>query len=314
MTLIKKSTELVVPTTIKMMLYGQAGMRKTTTALSAPAPLLLDFDGGVKRVNLSHLDGVDIVQVGSWDEVLQVVSQEDLSPYQTIVVDTVGKMMDFIVTHKCGTRQPQLRDWGGINQEFQSFIRNLSALGKNLIFVAHRDSRKDGDETVFIPALREKSYNSIVTELDLLGYMEARNEGGRVRCTVTFDPTARNDGKNTCQLPSIMEVPTILDAQGNPTGKNDFIQKQVIAPYVAMIGKKRQEQERYNRVMAEIEDNILLISDARSANQFVEIIDNFAHTGSSKMKARALFADKVKELGLVYDKESKTYRDAEPEA
>ena len=93
MSLIKKSNELVLPTTIKMMIYGQAGMRKTTTALSAPAPLLLDFDNGVKRVNMSHLDGVDIVQITSWDDVDEVL-KEDLSAYKTIVVDTIGKMLE----------------------------------------------------------------------------------------------------------------------------------------------------------------------------------------------------------------------------
>lgn len=63
MSLIKKSNELVIPSTVKMMIYGQAGMGKTTVALSAPKPLLLDFDNGVKRVNMAHLDGIDIVQV-----------------------------------------------------------------------------------------------------------------------------------------------------------------------------------------------------------------------------------------------------------
>ena len=47
MSLIKKSNELVIPTTVKMMIYGQAGMGKSTVALSAPKPLLLDFDNGV---------------------------------------------------------------------------------------------------------------------------------------------------------------------------------------------------------------------------------------------------------------------------
>ena len=36
MSLIKKSNELVIPTTVKMMIYGQAGMGKSTVALSAP--------------------------------------------------------------------------------------------------------------------------------------------------------------------------------------------------------------------------------------------------------------------------------------
>ena len=99
MSLIKKANELVIPTTIKMMLYGQAGMGKTTVSLSAPKPLLLDFDNGVKRVNMAHLDGIDTVQITSWNDVQQVL-QEDLSGYQTIVIDTIGKMMDFIITYK----------------------------------------------------------------------------------------------------------------------------------------------------------------------------------------------------------------------
>ena len=306
MSLIKKSNELVIPSIIKMMIYGQAGMRKTTTALSAPSPLLLDFDNGVKRVNMSHLDGVDIVQITSWTDVQQVL-QEDLSAYRTIVVDTIGKMMDFIISYKCGTRQPQIRDWGGINQEFSGFVRNLSNLNKNIIFVAHRDTRKEGDDTVFIPALREKSYNSIVTELDLLGYMEARNENGRVKCTITFDPTSRNDGKNTCNLPSIMEVPTILDKNGNPTAKNDFITTQVINPYLAMLQVKKAEIDKYNKVIEEIKEQVELVTDAESINDLLSRLGEFQHIGSSMVAAKVLINNKAKALGLVPNKETKTY-------
>ncbi len=73
--------------------------------------------------------------------------------------------MDFIISYKCGTRQPSIRDWGGINARIFMVVRTLSDLKKHVIFVAHRDTRKEGDDTVFVPALREKSYNSIVTEL-----------------------------------------------------------------------------------------------------------------------------------------------------
>ena len=117
MSLIRKSNELNIPETVKMMIYGQAGMGKTTLAPSAPKPLLLDFDNGVKRINMSHLDGVDTVQVTSWSDVQQVM-QEDLSAYESIVVDTIGKMMDFIISYKCGSRQPSIKDWSGINAEF----------------------------------------------------------------------------------------------------------------------------------------------------------------------------------------------------
>lgn len=304
MSLIRKSNELEIPTTVKMMIYGQAGMGKTTLALSAPKPLLLDFDNGVKRVNMSHLDGVDTVQMSSWNDSQQVLN-EDLSSYQTIVVDTIGKMMDFIISYKCGTRQPSIRDWGGINQEFSWLTRTLSSLNKNVIFVAHRDSRKEGDDTVFIPALREKSYNSIVTELDLLGYLEMKSENGRQRRTITFDPTSRNDGKNTCNLPSILEVPSILDANGKPIAKNDFINAKVVSPYLTMLAAKKAETEKYNKVLNEIKENIALITDAQSANDFISRIDQFEHVGSSKQMAGQLLSAKAKSLNLILNKERK---------
>ena len=308
MALIKKAAELEINSAIKMMIYGQAGMGKTTLALSAPSPLLIDFDGGVKRVNMNHLQGVDIVQVNTWAEVNQLFS-EDLSAYQTIVIDTIGKMMDFIIAYKCGSKQPSLRDWGGINQEFQSFTRNLSNLGKHIIFVAHRDSRKNGDDTVFIPALREKNYNSIVTELDLLGYLEMRSEQGVQRRTITFDPTSLNDGKNTCGLPSMMVIPTIIDKQGNMTQPNNYVTEQIIKPYNTMLRTKQDEIARYANTLSEIREAVEFITDARSANEFAARIKEFDHIGSSLQMARSLFSDKVKSLGLEYDKETKQYKD-----
>ena len=311
MGLIKKSAELVIPTNVKMMIYGQAGMGKTTIALSSPKPLLIDFDNGVKRVNESHLQGVDIVQVESWEDIrtLLIAELSSLNAYKSIVVDTIGKMMDYIINYKCANRQPSIRDWSGINQEFQWFVRAISSLNKNIVFVAHRDTRKEGDDTVFIPALREKSYNSIVTELDLLGYMEMRNQNGIVRRTITFDPTNRSDGKNTCNMPAIMEIPTIVDKQGHAKGENNFIQNSVIAPYISMLGEKKKEQEAYNKIIGEIEDNIALITDAQSANDFLSRIGNFEHVGSSKEKAAYMMKKKADELGLVFDKKTKQYAD-----
>ena len=55
MSLIKKSNELVIPSTVKMMIYGQAGMGKTTVALSAPKPLLLDFGQWRETCEVWHI-------------------------------------------------------------------------------------------------------------------------------------------------------------------------------------------------------------------------------------------------------------------
>ncbi len=313
MSLIKRSNELKIQKNVKMMVYGQAGMGKTTVALSAPKPLLLDFDNGIKRVNAAHLDdSVGIVQVNNWKEILDLLNynRSDLEEFDTIVVDTIGKMIDYIIAYHCGGRNPQIQDWGTINNDFKWFTSSLSQLNKNIVFVAHRDTRKGGDNTVFIPALREKNYNSIVTELDLLGYLEMRSENGRQIRTITFSPTSRNDGKNTCQLPDVMNIPVIVDQNGQPTTPNDFIQKNIISKYHQMIEQKEEKVKAYNAALEEVKAGVEQITDAQGANYFIAHIKDYANQGNSViLHARYLFANKVKGLGLVYDKETKEYKD-----
>jgi phage nucleotide-binding protein len=314
MGLIKKSNELTIQKNVKMMVYGQAGMGKTTLALSSPNPLLLDFDNGVKRVNNAHLgDNVGIVQINNWQEIVTLLTTEaaELAPFGTIVVDTIGKMMDFIIAYRCGGRNPRVQDWGTINNDFKWFVNALSGLGKHIIFVAHRDSRKEGDDTVFVPALREKSYNSIVTELDLLGYLEMKNENGVQKRSITFDPTSRNDGKNTCQLPGVMFIQNILNQNGQPTGANDFIEKQIISKYQSMISVKEKAAQEYQAALEEIKNACELMTDAVGANHFLEHIKDYANLGNSVILfARDIFSKRVKALGLKYNKDTKQYEDA----
>lgn len=306
---IKTSAQLELPTTIKAMLYGQAGMGKTTLALSMPKPLLLDFDGGVSRVNTQHLDGVGVAQITSWAEALELFNT-DLSDYRTVVIDTAGKMMDYIITHKCGNRQPSIRDWGGINAEFNNFTRGLANLGMNVIYVAHRDQTKDGDETVYIPMMRSKNFTAIVTELDLLGYVEMRQLNGKVERTITFNPTDRSEGKNACNLPGLMQIPTIVDANGNATGANDFMTEKVLKPYLSMLQAKRDAQAAYAEALKGLEQEVAAIDGADAANEFIAGIDRYKGASNMLAVARKLFSARVKELGLVYNKDSKSYEPA----
>lgn len=306
MTLIRKPHEIEVQQTLKCLIYGQAGTGKTTLALSSPKPLLLDFDGGVNRLNNSHR--ADTVQIKNWGECLQVM-KEDLSAYQTIVVDTIGKMLDFIIEDVCKGRVPQIKDWGPINNHFTSFCRQLNGLNKNIIFVAHRDNRKEGDKNVFVPAIREKSYNSIVTELDLMGYLESRED----KRVITFDFSDRNDGKNTCNLPRFIDIPTVVDAQGNAL-PNTFLAVSVIAPHLAKLKAGEELQRKYMGVIQEIKEELSLVTDEVSLNDLIARIDAFDHVGSSKATAKVLISARARELGLTYNKEAGKYEKHEPAA
>ena len=76
-----------------IILGGVAGIGKTTLALSAPKPLLIDLDNGIKRVAPRFRKDTDIVS--SYEELINDLNG-DLSAYETIVVDTGGRLLEFL--------------------------------------------------------------------------------------------------------------------------------------------------------------------------------------------------------------------------
>lgn len=311
MSLIKKANELEIQGKIKALIYGQAGMGKTTFAISSTKPLLFDFDNGVHRVNYQHLQDVDTVQISSYQDFVDVLSNEDLAPYETFVIDTGGKLLDYMGDYIIsknpkmgrGNGMLTLQGYGERKAMFSALVKKISIMNKHIVFVAHRQTTTEGDDTRYVPMFGGSNYDSLVTELDLVGYMEAN---GKER-TITFDPTSRNDGKNTCNLPSIIKIPTILDDNGNPTAPNNYMEKHVIEPYYARLAQRRAAGQDYNDLINELENQILLITDEVSANDFVSRIDEFDHIGNSKLAAGKMLAKKAKELKLVYSKESGKY-------
>ena len=306
MSLIRKPDQIKVQDTVKCLIYGQGGTGKSTLALSAPKPLYIDFDTSASRLNAAHR--VDTVQVSSWQEVQQVL-QEDLSAYQSIVVDTVGKMIDFIIVDTCGTKQPRINDWGTINQKFQWFTRAVYSLSKHVIFVAHRDSRKEGDNTIFVPAIREKNYNAIVTEIDLMGYIESKNN----QRVITFDFSDRNDGKNTCNLPQFINIPTIVDKDGKATATNNFFEKNILAGFRARLQQQAEITKQYNNTCKAIDEYLEVVADADSANLFLDNVlanKDFKHVGASKEYAKSKIAELAVKLELKFNQTSKQYEAA----
>lgn len=309
MSLIKKPNQLEINPCIKALVYGQAGTGKTTVALSAPKPLLFDFDGGIHRVNPAH--HTDTVQIKSYQDLLDVLNNENLSEYETLVIDTGGKCLDFMAEYiikknpKMGKANGSLtlQGYGERKMEFSALVKKISNLNKHIVFVAHRETKTEGDDTRYIPLFGGSNYDSLVTDLDLVGYVEMNG----TKRTITFNPTSRNDGKNTCNLPAIMELPTILDNTGSPIAENDFLTKNVIEAYKERLKRINTEKQAYDKLIAELKEQIELITDDAMANDFIGRIDEFDHIGNSKSVAGKLLNDKAKALKLVLNKETKKY-------
>lgn len=311
MSKIKLPHQLSVEAVSKTLIYGQPGLGKTTLALSAPNPLLLDFDKGVHRVDPKHQ--TPTVQVQSWEDILDVLD-EDLSLFSTLVIDTAGKMLDFMSVYliqedpKLGKRDGSLslQGYGARKQMFVNFLTRVSMMGKHLVFVAHEREEKDGEQKVVRPEIGGSSAGDLIKELDLVGYMEAH---GKTR-TISFDPCEKFYAKNTCNLEPVIKLPDVRTAPNNQMTT-------IIRGYQASVKKRQQMAVDYSEFMQFAAEQVESIADAETANEVVAWAKNCnTHIWDSKLQTSRMVQKKAEELGLVFNKTELKYEDAkqpEPE-
>lgn len=314
MSLFKNPAELKVSHTIKALIYGNPGIGKSTLALSAPSPVLLDFDGGVQRVNGAFQ--CPTLQVESWSQVGEALKEisESSVPCETIVIDTAGKMLDYMgqAIIKDNSRYGKndgsltLQGYGVRKTMFVNFLRQVSIMGKHIVFVAHEREEKDGDTRIIRPEIGGSSAGDLIKELDLVGYMSAI---GKDR-TVFWSPNEKFYAKNTCNLPPAHRVATIVDEQGNVVGENNFLTL-VFAQYENDLRKTADIRKRYDQLLMSFEKGVNSVKDVKSANEVLEKINEYnGHLWDSKIRTEKMLAKKADELNLKFDPINNKYEAA----
>ena len=298
-----------------MLIYGQPGIGKTTLACSAPEPVLFDCDGGVQRISGAHQ--VPTLQVEKWADIDAALREiEAGKEFKTIVIDTCGKLLAYMeaeikandpkktFTDRSGALT--LKGYGARKQMFIAFINRVRLTGRSLVFVAHEQEQKRGEETVLRPEVGGSSVNDLIKELDLVGYMEASGDGEAMVRTVSFNPSSRFYAKNTCNLPAVIKLPVTVDASGNPTGKNNFLSL-VIADFFKRRKEDHDKVADFEGLMNVIDSQIAEVKDAESANEAIYNFLNMKHIYNSKELASQHLNARAAELGLVYNKTRQAY-------
>ena len=317
MGLIKMPSELEVKKTISILIYGEPGIGKTTLGVSAPNAVLFDYDGGVQRINGAHR--VPTLQVSSWEQTQEAIEEinKELPQTQTIVIDTVGKMLDYmsdyIIRTNVGNKKVVQMDgslglggYGIRKTMFANFIRQLFLKGYNVIFIAHEVEQKRGEDYIKRPEVGGSSVNDLIKELDLVGYLRAV---GKKR-TITFDPEEHYYAKNTCNLAPNIEIPVVVDANGNVNASNDFMCK-IIDVYHESQKRDLEKTGEYEKQIAQIKADIAALNDAAGVNAYVEVCKQMAaenkHIYNSKMVQRSTLQARIDELKLTFNKEKGCY-------
>jgi len=247
MSKITKANEIKIPETVVGLIYGQPGVGKSSLALSMPKPLLIDTDNGIARVQAEHR--CDTVQVESYQDIIDVM-QEDLSDYDSIVVDTFGNLVKFMLAY-FAEKDPKLltkggtyniKIWGLIKQEFGQLTFKLRQMKKNILFVAHQEERKDGESIYIRPKSQGRAIEDVIEMLDFMGYCEMLGK----RRSISFSPCDKYYAKNSIKLDDYIQIP-ILE-HNTP---NTFMVDYIIKPSIERRKTEQLEHAKEDKAIAE---------------------------------------------------------------
>lgn len=290
----------------RMLIAGFPGIGKTTIALSAPKPLLIDVDKGIDRVEVQYRKTFD--QPINYEELLQDLNT-DLTPYETIVIDTGGKLLDLMKPYvikqdsKNGQKDGQtlsMKGYGAVGREFARLMDYVAyTLNKHVIIVFHAKEDKDGEATKLRILIEGATKDNVWQPMDIGGFIEMYNG----RRTIGFDNCERYYAKGTHGIKGIREIPSLDNTP------NDFITKlfeemdQNIANEAEFY---EEDKKQYEKVMADIVPKIEEMT-FETVENVLTLIKTAPHKLTSEKELKHKFMDKVNELNLIWNKETRKY-------
>lgn len=148
------------PLYLKALFYGEQGTGKTTTAATAPGPVLfLDCN---ERGTLSiRGSGHKVILIQEWDELEAVYwyLATRKHPFKTVVIDTVTQALDLgmakVLSLDGHEGLPIRKHWGQLTQMAKTWLINFRNLPMHVIFLAQL-KRVDEDEMA-----EEESYTKV---------------------------------------------------------------------------------------------------------------------------------------------------------
>jgi len=305
--MIRKANELNPTKRFRVLISGVPGIAKSTTALSAPNPLMIDADKGWDRVPAQFRKG-GYIQPETYEEVLSDLTPENVKDYETLIFDTGGALLTYMKAWairknpKNGQKDGvtlSMTGFGEIGREFSRLMDYcFYSLAKHIVVVFHVKEEMDDDRKVFRLDVEGQTRNNIWKAMDVGGFMEAIGE----KRVIGFSPTDRYFAKGTHGISGIMEIPNVM--KGEP---NDFLTN-LFSRINTSITEEAKMGEEYSKLMVLISATIAEVKDEATANQALNEIKGMAHIFGSKAESWHSLTEKAGKIGLQYDPILKAFK------
>lgn len=190
-------------------MYADPGIGKTSLAYTASKPILFDFDAGAHRAG--KLRRGTTIQVKQWEDVADIEAA-DVEAFDTVILDTAGRMLDVIKTHLLANKNNRqsdgalkLKAQGYANEMFKNWISRVRSYGKDVVILAHATEEKKGnDDFIIRPDVGGRNKNELYRQADMMGYLtNVDGQNGKATRMLNFIPSTAYHAKNSGNIGNV---------------------------------------------------------------------------------------------------------------
>lgn len=293
---ITKAEDPIEVSRIVLLAYSAPGVGKTSLGFTSADPLLLDFDEGAYGSEYRKAS----VQVRTWEDIIGLTA-DDLAPYSTICVDTVGRLLDALTAYliqqnpkiEQGSGVLTMRGWGELKGAYTAWLKKLLSYGKDVVLLAHEKEEKEGDSRIFRPDIQGGSFGEVFKRCDNIGYLY-QGAKGRV---LDFNPTDRWIGKNRGALPPI--------AVPHYSATPDFL-AQTIATIKGHLNRMSRQDDVAKAAVESWRARFAAVTTGEALTAWVA--EAVKEDGVVGAQVKTLMAERAKALGLKWEGKKGTGR------
>lgn len=211
---------------LKLCIYAEFGVGKTTFAAKAPKPLLVDADRGTKSlINDPLLASIPKMKFKGFGQLVLLAEKMEQYPevfaqYETIIIDTFSEVQDrnlkTITTNAAANDVTRNRykadtpDYIENTAKIKELLDAYKRIDKHVILLCHEGRAEDELKRQFLkPNIPTKLLEAVGKMCDLVGYMTAQGEGVDRKRYLQTQPTLGILAKTRIGgLPHVIEEPS----------------------------------------------------------------------------------------------------------